>query len=204
MFQDFGQYIGYKQYFVLLGLIFPVATAIYRRSSRTANSRMATLTRHESRFPANSRCDHWRWIREFCVRHFIADNPLNCRSTIGGAGNSGQCLGCKYLTPLDAVVRAATGCNASARVSALVPKILKRPMKKEKTKTSKPRHATEHLSHRNSSTTDRRSVEPRPRRWDPTGVSVEFEPPASVLESEVKTIEAFLKDQINEILRRRN
>lgn len=43
---------------------------------------------------------------------------------------SGLHPACQPLLPLEAVMTAATGCNASARVSALVPRVFKRLMTK--------------------------------------------------------------------------
>ncbi|MGX0877186.1 hypothetical protein ACSSV4_001870 [Roseovarius sp. MBR-154] len=64
------------------------------------------------------------------MRHFTSIGLPIFRSTIVDAVTSGLYPGCQPLSPLEAVMTAATGCNASARVSALVPSILKRLMTK--------------------------------------------------------------------------
>lgn len=136
------------------------------------------------------------------MRHSTSGDLPIFRSTIVGAVTSGLYPGRQPLSPLEAVMTAATGCNASARVSALVPGILKRLMAKDKTETNKASRSSVDRRPQISSSNGQRVVKPTRRRWDPVNVSAEFNPPAVVLESELKAVEAFLKDDLNELLGR--
>ena len=140
--------------------------------------------------------------KEFLRALFTLCDPPFRQTWFDTEASSIRCPRCRHPSFLDAVMTAATGCVASALVSAFVLNILKRLMAKGKPKKIETGPAPAPRKRANSSLNSKRKSKATCRRWDPAGISAKFTPPDTVLENEVKTVEVFLKEQINEFLGR--